>query len=454
MKDIRTKINQEFGQVGLTSFKNVYRAHRESRVKYWAMWMLPVLLGLLFLPWTQNIKARGNVTTLRQEQRPQELNSIIAGRIVRWYIKEGDFVKAGDTIAQLTEIKDAYLDPKLVDRTMQQLEAKQASIVAYSQKAEANLSQIGALEAGRQLKLQQIQNKIGQLKLKIIADSMDVIAATNDYTIALAQFKRQKIMFDSGLTSLVSVEQKSQYYQTTNAKKISAEIKYTNTKTDYLNAQIEFSQTQQEYAEKIFKARGEQASVQSDLAAGAGEVAKLSNQYSNYKIRAGMYYLIAPQDCQFVKAIKEGNELVKEGDKLAEIVPTNRQLAIEMFVKPVDLPLLSLGQKVRFMFDGFPAIVFSGWPQASFGTFGGVVTAIESSAGYNGKFRVLVAEDRAERPWPTSVKLGTGASGLALLKDVPIYYELWRNINGFPPEYYMADDKGKVDAPKLKIKVK
>ena len=32
----------------------------------------------------------------------------------------------------------------------------------------------------------------------------------------------------------------------------------------------------------------------------------------------------------------------------------------------------------------------------------------------------------------------TGAQGMALLKDVPVWYELWRNINGFPPEYYKA----------------
>jgi hypothetical protein len=32
--------------------------------------------------------------------------------------------------------------------------------------------------------------------------------------------------------------------------------------------------------------------------------------------------------------------------------------------------------------------------------------------------------------------MGGGANGIALLKDVPIGYELWRNINGFPPEYY------------------
>ena len=36
---------------------------------------------LLLLPWTQNIRAKGQVTTLRPDQRPQTIHSIIAGRI-------------------------------------------------------------------------------------------------------------------------------------------------------------------------------------------------------------------------------------------------------------------------------------------------------------------------------------------------------------------------------------
>ena len=67
----------------------------------------------LFLPWTQNIKTTGTVTTLYQEQRPQLLNSPIPGRITKWHVKNGDFVKKGDTILQLSEIKEDYMDPCL-----------------------------------------------------------------------------------------------------------------------------------------------------------------------------------------------------------------------------------------------------------------------------------------------------------------------------------------------------
>jgi hypothetical protein len=88
------------------------------------------------------------------------------------------------------------------------------------------------------------------------------------------------------------------------------------------------------------------------------------------------------------------------------------------------------------IFDGYPAIVFSGWPQASYGTFSGKVIAIETNLSENGKFRVLVVPVEKEKKWPKDVKVGAGAQGFALLKNVRIWFELWRQINGFPPEYY------------------
>jgi hypothetical protein len=48
----------------------------------------------------------------------------------------------------------------------------------------------------------------------------------------------------------------------------------------------------------------------------------------------------------------------------------------------------------------------------------------------------LVSQDPEDRPWPQQLKMGSGAQSIALLKDVPIWYEMWRNINGFPPDYY------------------
>lgn len=428
----------------IQAYQHIYMEGKKLSVRHWYIGFLILLIVLLFLPWTQTIRAKGNVISLRQEQRPQQINTIIAGKIAKWYVKEGDAVKVGDTLVQITEVKDNYLDPQLLNRTQEQISAKQNSIDFYKNKAATAQTQIGALQQGLQLKIESLRNKIQQTHTKLQSDSIEAAAAGNDYRIATLQFNRQKSLFDSGLVSLTQLETRNQAYQNTMAKKLSAENKYANTRQDLSLLRIEMNTAQQEYAEKAAKVEGDRFQAFSEIAASEGEVAKLENQYNSYRIRNGMYYIIAPQDGQVVQAKKAGiGEIVKEGEMLVNIVPDHIQYAVEMFVRPVDLPLIAQGQNVMFQFDGFPAIVFSGWPQTSSGLFKGKIVAIERAVTNDGQFRVLVGEVADERPWPKELKMGIGANGIALLNDVPVWYELWRNINSFPPDYYVAKKEEK-----------
>lgn len=452
MKRVKEIIDQQAPGKKFTSFGTVYMINRPSKVKYWMFGLFGALVLCLLLPWTQNIRSRGAVTTPRQEQRPQELNAIIGGRIDRWYVKEGDVVKKGDTILHLAEVKVDYLDPNLVSRTKEQLTAKQDAIENYKGKIVTINQQLSFLQQALKLKVQELENKIQQQQFKIRSDSVELKAAQNDLSFKQEQYKRQQILYDSGVVSLLSLEQRSQAVQDALAKKTSAEIKLTNSNQEFIRLQIELNGERQQYLEKIAKAEGERFTTSSAIAGGVGELAKLENLYTSYDIRNQLYYVLAPQDGQVTKARKSGlNEVVKEGEMLVEIVPSNYQYAVEIFVKPVDLPLVAKGQKVRFIFDGFPAIVFSGWPETSYGTFGGIITAVESSVSANGLFRVLVTEDPADKPWPPTLRMGTGAIGIALLKNVPVWYELWRNINGFPPDYYVPEKKAQEKEGKSSI---
>ncbi len=436
-------------KIPLKSFDTIYMRGQESKVRYWFYGIILIFVAGLFLPWTQNIKARGSITSLYQEQRPQHINSPIPGRIARWYVKEGDFVKKGDTIVQISEIKEDYLDPRLVNRTQQQVEAKRGSIRYYKGKAAATSSQIQALEASKRLKIQQLKNKLDQLDSKLAGEQAELEAANNEYNLSQDQYERQEKMHQEGLVSKTQLQQRNTAFRNAMAKRITAENKVAQTRQEILITQIEQNGVEQDYTEKISKAEGDRLQSLSNVASGEGEMVKLENQVTNYTIRNGMYIITAPQDGQIVQASKAGiGEILKDGESITVIVPTRTQYAVEMYVRPVDLPLINVGQKVRFMFDGFPAIVFSGWPENSYGTFGGKVVAYEHTISTNGLFRVLVAEDAADRPWPQQLKLGTGAQGIALLKDVPVWYELWRNINGFPPDYYV------LKAPETKDKQK
>jgi hypothetical protein len=63
---------------------------------------------------------------------------------------------------------------------------------------------------------------------------------------------------------------------------------------------------------------------------------------------------------------------------------------------------------------------------------------------------VLLAPDEKDHKWPTAIRVGSGARTIALLEDVPIWFELWRQLNSFPPNYYQpAENKmEKSDAKK------
>jgi multidrug efflux pump subunit AcrA (membrane-fusion protein) len=422
--------------------EHIYRYDQKSRVRYWFWGTLFVLLLCLFLPWTQNIRSKGKVTTLRPEQRPQEINTIIGGRIVNWRVREGDRVKKGDTLLQLTEVKESYLDPQLVQRTGEQLDAKQRSVGLYQSKADAAATQLQALEREQQLKLEQNRNKLEQQTRKIQAAEQDLQAAINEVQVNDRQLSAGKTMYEAGAVALIDVERRKVNYQNALAKKISLENRLANEKQERTILEIELNSIRQSYAEKLAKTSGDRLQALSEAASGEAETAKLQNQYASFTIRNGMYFILAPQDGQVINARKAGiGEIVKDGERILDIVPDRIQFAVELFVRPMDLPLVNVGQPVRFWFDGFPAIVFSGWPQASYGTFGGVVSAVERNVNEDGNFRVLVAEDPNDKPWPVQLRMGAGAQGMALLKDVPIWYEIWRNINGFPPDYYQPKEK-------------
>ncbi len=421
-----------------SAFKRVYLANQKSNIKYWLYGFCLLMLIILFLPWTQNIKASGTVSTLKQEQRPQKINSSIPGTIIKWWVKEGDFVKKGDTIVKLSEIKEEYLDPNLLTRTEEQVEAKQNVLSSYKSKVNTFDNQLNALAQSKQLKLRQIANKLLQLKSKQIAEESVYEAAQNESALAEDQFLRQQKMFEQGLVSQTQLQQRSIARQQALAKRITSENTLMQIKQEIIITQLEKTAIEQEYLEKISKADGDRYTALGQIATSTGDVSKLKNQLSGYRVRNGMYIILAPQDGQIVQANKAGiGEILKEGESIAIIVPPVVEYAVEIFVRPVDLPLVNVGQSVRLMFDGFPAIVFSGWPSSSYGTFGARVLAVENSISPNGFFRVLVIPDTKDAPWPKLLRVGSGAKSIVLLKNVPVWYELWRNINGFPPDFYI-----------------
>ncbi|NBU92229.1 MAG: biotin/lipoyl-binding protein [Flavobacteriia bacterium] len=441
------------------SYQNVEQARSSKRLRR-ALYGIGLLaLIVLFIPWTQNIRSGGEITTMRPEQRPQTINTVLGGKVERWYVKDGDLVKKGDTIVVISEIKDGYFDPQLIERTQNQIRNKEQSVISYEKKVNALDNRIDALLNNAQYKIQQSKIKYKQARLKIMSDSIEFEAAQVNFNVAKDQLVRFEKLVKEGLKSQTEVETRRVAMQRAQASMISAQQKLLQSRNDLIDASIEVNATESKFRDEIAKAESDKMSSMSDMYNAEIEVTKLQSQVSGYNVRRGNYTITAPQEGYVTRILSSGiGETIKEGQEIATIMPSVYDLAVAMYIRPMDYPLLQKGQKVRMQFDGWPAIVFSGWPNNSYGTFGGTVFAIDNFTSENGMFRILIAPDKKDHPWPKALRVGGGVNAMILLNNVPIGYEIWRNINGFPPDFYQKDSPSekptKHDKSKDKDKVK
>jgi multidrug resistance efflux pump len=377
----------------------------------WLMAMGAIFIVFLFLPWQQNIRGIGKVTALNPANRPQTVQAVIAGQIQKWHVREGQAVKAGDTIVTIREVKEKYFDPQLLERLQEQLTAKKSSLTSKTEKAQALSRQIEALKTG-------MQRKIEQATAKLQAERIKFQNAEN-------QYQRNKKLFEAGNIPLTKFQE--------------IEYKYQGSEADYRNATLEIARLRAEYMEKISKSESDLSATQGDIFEAQGEISKLTNEYTNTQIRSGQYQITAPQSGYVVRAMRAGiGETIKEGDAVCTVMPEVTDLAVEMYVKAMDVPLISKGRKVRIEFDGWPALQFSGWPSVSVGSFGGTVEVIDYISSQPGEFRMLVIPDKTDEAWPQQLRVGSGTRGWVMLENVPVWYEIWRQLNGFPPSLYKA----------------
>ncbi|MFK7954033.1 MAG: HlyD family secretion protein [Ekhidna sp.] len=413
--------------------------------------VLMVITGIfiifLFLPWQQNIRGKGKLTALNPRNRPQMIETAIAGRITSWNVIEGDFVNMGDTLMTISEIKDKYFDPNLLLRLEEQLEAKKNAAIAKNDKASALRRQIKALNDALAAKNSQAKNKIRQATLKLEADSLNFLAEKVNNKNAESVFQRNENRYNAGNITLTKFQEIENKFQMSGAKVLKAENEWLQRKADLANATLDLASIDAEYSDKISKALSNLNETLASLSETRGGISKMENEMANVVVRQSQYQILAPQSGYIVQAVKAGiGETIKEGEAIATILPESDDKAVEMYIKAMDVPLISKTRKVRIQFDGWPALQFSGWPNVGVGTFGGEVAIIDRIQSKNGLFRIVVKPDPDDEPWPDLLRLGSAAKGWVMLNNVSIWYEIWRQMNGFPPTIYEdieQDDKNK-----------
>ncbi len=440
-------VKKEIESIELHTLKSLRTPHAGKVLAQWLIGIFLVFLVLLFLPWQQNITGKGEVSAFSPENRPQTVETAIAGRIAAWHVQEGTFVQAGDTLLTLTEIKDKYFDPNLLLRIQEQLTAKENSISSKRNKVTALEKQVSALKDAVQIKIQQTQNKLAQTTFKLISDSVDYETEKVRFANAENQFERNKKLYAVGNIALTKFQEVESKFQQGKMKVVSSENKYLQSKAELLNARVEVAGVEAEYLDKISKAESDLNATLSELYEAEAGLSKLRNEFANMQIRNQQYQVVAPQSGYVIKALKQGiGATIKEGEAITRILPQSTDIAVEMYVKAMDVPLIAKGRKVRIEFDGWPALQFSGWPSVTVGTFGGIVKVIDYINSTGGEFRLLVTPDPAEEPWPEQLRLGSGTKGWVMLDTVPLWYELWRQLNGFPPSLYEKPQEEKKES--------
>ncbi len=398
-----------------------------------------VVVALIFVPWRQTVIGQGEVAVFDPLDRPQTIDSQIKGRLVELLVKEGQTVEKGEVIARLEDRESKFLDPEQQQRIQGQIDALEAKQDAARLRIDTLGGQIEAVEASRQAKLASNNAKVSQNRQKLVVNRQMLAIGEQDLETARLQENRIQSLEKKGLRS-------RRDYELALQKRVQAQTKLQKMRGELvLNqqeiqvAQLEAAKIEAEAQEKTQKARESIAKAQESIAEIEEKLEKLRNELGAFAVRRSLRTLEAPASGRVVNLTKLGiGQLIKEGQTIARVVPENHSRGLELYLSGLDAPLVETGIPVRLMFEGFPAVPLVGWDWASVGTFGGVVVAVDpvtsEKNGIKDGFRVWVLPDPDQPEWPNDrrLRLGAKANGWLMLNQVPLYFELWRQLNAFP----------------------
>lgn len=434
------------------------RLVRSSRYALLASRLLGLLIvatvvGLLLLPWQQNIRGDGKIIEFSPFARPLEVQAIIDGRVDRWEegIIENAHVKAGQPVLHILDVDPAYgarLEGTL--RLAQEQVVQSKNIVDVMEES--------VRTAGKYQKqmLSSADQAILSAKLDVDAKAQYILAAQAEYSFKKLVRDADEALYKNGqITSGLEYQKAINEFLSAEAKLQTAKLELDSAKAKLRDAEIKKEAVQQDTDGKIQETQAKLQKEMTSLQTYEKEI--LYSQRALETYRQGQT-VKAPRDGRILKLFRnQGFDFVKKGDPLFILVPEQEQRAVELYIDGNDLPLIEEGNPVRLQFEGYPAVQFTpGWPEAAMGTFGGRVSIIDATDDNAGRFRIVVLPDPEDLPWPSGrfTRPGVRTNGWVLLNRVTLGYELWRQLNGFPPiiksgESKNSSDKGKKSKPPL-----
>lgn len=396
------------------------------------------LLIIAFVPWTQTITVTGQLSAYSPFERPQDIEAQITGRIKKWHIFEGVRVKQGDLIVELDDYDPNFMAPDLLpflEQRRKALEETREAALGRADQLDKRIKEmqnlVKAAVPSAQARVVESENKVREAYQKV--ESAKIAVATAELNV-----DRHKQLAEQGLVSQRELEVTIQAAIATKADLQGAQANLRAAEQGMKALSFGRDQVSAEVLQRLLDAEAARDASFADAAKATDQLADVSLRLSNATQRRIASRVLAPIDGTVVKMAEAGaGETVRQGDKIVRISPTSTDKAIEMTADGLDAPLLNVGRKVKILFYGIPAIPLPAWPELMAGTYGGVIKVIDQVDDGKGNFRFWVVPDAEDRPWPEQahVRQGTKAMGWVILNRVPLWYELWRRFNLFPPDY-------------------
>lgn len=391
------------------------------------------ILGNLFLPWRQFVSGTGRVIAFNPLDRRINVEAQVSGRVKHLHVTEGQHVKKGDLIV---EIQDN--DPDLIANLRAQREAIESRRNFALGRVESLIAQITQQELAKAQAIDGAEQRVAAAK----------IAAET----AALNYTRTHALFEKGLSSQREHEL--------------ATLQRDSTSADLKSAKATLNRTSNDFDATISSIHAQKGSAHGDVATAERDLSVIDVQINQTQRQI----VEAPRDGIVLQVAATDGTYLRPGSLICVIIPETDSRFVEIWVNGNDMPLIQVrkeengivtpGSQVRLAFEGWPAVQMIGWPQLAIGTFGGEVVFVDATDDGMGRFRVVIgpADDVVDRGdgkgpikvgWPDKqrwLRQGVRANAWVMLDQVPLWFELWRQMNGFPPIISNAD--GKLDPTK------
>ncbi len=416
-----------------------------SRLAKACVWLfLATPPALLLTPWQQNITGTGRVTAFAPLERQQTVEAPVSGRIVQWQAREGAKVKTGDVLMEIADV-----DPEQLERLRRQTDAAAAKLGAKEEELRSYRLQIDNLTSTRDLQAATAQYRLDVARQRALSAGEAIASARATLDAAAVQTGRLKRLLGDGLVSKRDFEIAERDGIVALRSLNSAQAALNAAKSEQAAAEAEIGRIRADAQARIDSASASANKVQSELEDSRSSLLKSEIDLSRQQSQV----VKAPRDGSILRLVANPqSDIVKQGDPLLVLVPDTDIKAVELWVNGNDAVLIMPGRHARLQFEGWPAIQFAGWTELAVGTFGGTVAFVDSTDDGKGKFRVLIIPDPSDRPWPSErfLRQGVRVNGWVILNRVTMAYELWRQLNAFPPQ--LTEAKPSTDPIRQKLK--